>query len=99
MERDRQEIAMLLKRDVAVPMAVLLIPGLLYAMPAASQGDRDSKRSSNTSEPSKPLQAPVGHRQPTAADVPKDVTKDAAAEEHEKRERELDAKLQICRGC
>ena len=90
---------MLLKRDVAVRMAMLLIPGLLYAMPAASQGDRDSKSSSNTSEPSKVLQAPVGHRQPTAADVPKDVTKYAAEIENQRRERELDAKLQICRGC
>ena len=91
---------MLLKRDVAVRMVVVLIPGLLYAMPAASQqNDRDSKRSSSMSEPSTVLQAPVGHRQPTAADVPKDVTKDAAEIENQRRERELDAKLQICRGC
>ena len=90
---------MLLKRDVAVQMAVLLITGLLSAMPAASQSESDTKRSSNTAEPAKVPQAPVGHRQPTAADVPKDVTKDAAEIENQRRERELDAKLQICRGC
>ena len=90
---------MLAKHDVAVRMAVLLLPGLLYALPAASEGDRDSNPSSNTSEQSKLPRAPVGHRQPTAADIPKDLPKDPAAAAHEKRERELDAKLRISRGC
>jgi hypothetical protein len=94
---------MLAKRNVAMRMAVLLLPGLLYAMPAAAQDSGDSKRSSDTPErsgPSKVPPAPVGHRQPTAADIPKDLPKETAETEREKkRERELDAKLRICRGC
>jgi hypothetical protein len=95
----REESAMLAKYDVAVRIGTLLVPGLLYAMPAASEGERDSRRSSSTTEQSKLPQAPVGHRQPTAADIPKDVPKDAAEIEREKRDRELDAKLRICRNC
>src|SRR4030088_904791 len=74
--RNRQEeCAMLAKHDVAVRMAVLLLPGLLYACPPAPEGARDSNRSSNTSEQSKLPRAPVGHRQPTTADIPKDLPK------------------------
>jgi hypothetical protein len=89
---------MLAKHDVAVRIAILLLPGLFYVTPAASQGERDSRPSSETSEQSKTPRAPVGHRQPTSADIPKDLPKtiDAA---REKRDRELDAKLRICRNC
>ena len=76
---------------------LFLLPGLLYAMPAASEGD--SRRSSETSERPKQQQAPVGHRQPTLADIPKGLPKDPADTEQEKRDRELDAKLRICRNC
>src|SRR5436190_19345933 len=94
-----KEAVMLAEHHIAVRTAVLLLPGLIYATPAASQGGRDSNRPPDTSEPSQLQRAPVGHRQPTAADIPKDAPKDPAAAEQEKRQRELDAKLQICRGC
>ena len=91
---------MLAKHDVAAWMAVLLLPALFYATPAASQGDaRSASEPPARSEQSTVPKAPVGHRQPTAADIPKDLTKDAADVEREKRDRELDAKLRICRGC
>jgi hypothetical protein len=90
---------MLAKHDVAVRIGTLLLPGLLFAMPAASEGDRDLQRGSETSERSKLPQAPVGHRQPTAADIPKDLSKNPTDAEREKRDRELDAKLRICRNC
>ncbi len=90
---------MLAKHDVAVRIGMVLLPGLLYAMPAASEGDRDSRRAPSPTDQSKLPQAPVGHRQPTAADIPKDLPKDAADIEREKRDRELDAKLRICRNC
>jgi hypothetical protein len=41
-------------------------------------------------------QAPVGHRQPRAADVPSATSKDAA---ERRQERQLDRSLQLCRGC
>ena len=90
---------MLAKHDVAVRIGIVLLPGLLYAMPAASEGERDSRRVSGPTDQSKVPQAPVGHRQPTAADIPKDIPKDAADIAREKRDRELDAKLRICRNC
>jgi hypothetical protein len=46
-----------------------------------------------------PLPAPVGHRQPRAADVPSGLAKNMSDEEHERRERALSRRLQICRGC
>lgn len=89
---------MLAKHDVAVRMLALLLPALLYAAPVMSQSQRSSN-SQQRAEQSKVPRAPVGHRQPTAADVPKDLPTTAEQAEHERRERELDAKLQICRGC
>lgn len=89
---------MLARRDVAVHIAVLLLPALLYAVPAASQ-NRPADPAPRSDPASKIPQAPVGHRQPTAADVPRNEPKTAADLAREKRERELDAKLQICRGC
>ena len=46
--RTRQEKGVMpAKRDVAVRIGMILLPGLLYAMPAASEGDRDSRRASS----------------------------------------------------
>ena len=97
---------MLGKHDAAVRTMTLLLPGLLYAMPAASQSEREGERewqrslgsSDSAQQPTGP-RAPVGHRQPTAADIPKDLPKDPEEAERIKRDRELDAKLRICRGC
>ena len=45
-------------------------------------------------------QAPIGHRQPRAADVPKETPSDAAEIRQERKsERKLDRALQFCRGC
>ena len=90
---------MFAKHYVALRLAALLVPALLVVSPAASQGERGANRPAETGTRSGVPQAPVGHRQPTAADVPKDLTKDIEAQTREKRDRELDAKLQICRGC
>ena len=93
---------MLAKNYVAVRIATLLLPGLLLVTPAAAEGSRDWLRpadSDRSATAPKIPPAPVGHRQPTAADIPKNVPKEPADLEREKRDRELDAKLQICRGC
>ena len=93
---------MLGKQDAALRMLTFLLPGLLYALPAASQDEREWKRaleSSGAPAQSAVPRAPVGHRQPTTADIPKDLPKDPAEAESHKRDRELDAKLRICRGC
>ena len=90
-------------QNIAARTMILLLPGLLYVVPAASQSERagESEWQRSLGSPAQPTvpRAPVGHRQPTAADVPKDFPKDAEDAERAKRDRELDAKLRICRGC
>ena len=44
-------------------------------------------------------QAPVGHRQPRARDLPPGVAKEEANPVQSQRARRLDRHLQICRGC
>ncbi|MSP45871.1 MAG: hypothetical protein EXQ83_08400 [Xanthobacteraceae bacterium] len=87
------------KRDVALRSAVLVLPALLIAAPAASQTDRVANQPANSAPAPKIPEATIGHRQPNGSDVPKNIPKDAAELAQEKRDRELDAKLQICRGC
>jgi len=93
---------MLAKHVVAVRTMTLLLPGLLYAAPAASQAEREWQRTLGSPErtpQSTVPRAPVGHRQPMASDLPKDLPKDPEDAERARRDRELDAKLRICRGC
>jgi hypothetical protein len=93
---------MFARPHVAVRLATLLLPGLLYAVPALSEDEHESKRSPTTTGSvlgPKVWPAPVGHRQPKAADVPKDASKNSADEPREKRDREIGPLLQICRDC
>ena len=79
---------------VAVRMAVVL-PVLFYAVPAMSEGERESKRPPSTTGSAlgpKVWPAPVGHRQPTRADIPKGLPNES---EEPPRNREIDALLQI----
>jgi hypothetical protein len=43
--------------------------------------------------------APVGHSQPRAADVPIGIPLSPSSADLQALDRELDAKLKICRGC
>lgn len=47
----------------------------------------------------RPWPAPVGHRQPRVSDVPVNIQLSSTEREEQRRDRELDAKLVICRGC
>jgi hypothetical protein len=44
-------------------------------------------------------QAPIGHRQPRARDLPPGVAREEANPPQSPRARRLDRDLQICRGC
>jgi hypothetical protein len=46
-----------------------------------------------------PWLAPIGHRQPTRADVPQDDVLSAWERQQQDLDVELDRKLVICRGC
>jgi hypothetical protein len=43
------------------------------------------------------LEAPIGHRQPNAEDIPAGVLKSEGTTN--RNQRDLDEKLNICRGC
>jgi hypothetical protein len=47
----------------------------------------------------RPWPAPVGHRQPRVSDVSANEQLSSAELEERRRDRELNAKLVICRGC
>jgi hypothetical protein len=79
----------------------MLLPGLLYAVPAMSEGEHESKRTPSTTGSAlgpKVWPAPVGHRQPRPADIPqdlpKDLSKDSVEQPRDPRDREIDALLQ-----
>jgi len=44
-------------------------------------------------------EAPVGHRQPRASDIPANVPKDELDTKIDRLNRKLDRDLQFCRGC
>ena len=86
------------------PFAALVLSGLLIAAGAAATETQLAGRTvgaagSSAPAASKPWPAPVGHRQPRAADIPPDLRKTASDEWLRRLHRELDRKLQICRGC
>jgi hypothetical protein len=89
-------------RDAAFGAVALLALG--FMVPAASamepRAQDPSVGMTDRVQPrAMPLPAPVGHRQPRAADVPAGLAKNMSDEEHERRERALSRRLQICRGC
>ena len=82
--------------------ATLTLPALLLAFPVAAQSDR-SQNSAATTQGSGPTsrmpEAPIGHRQPTVADVAVAAPQSGAEIAQNRRDKALDKKLQICRGC
>jgi len=89
---------------VALQIAALLLPGLLTAAGAAALETRLADRTVGPTEraaapAAKPWPAPVGHRQPRAADIPADGRKHESDAWLQRLNRELDRKLWICRGC
>jgi hypothetical protein len=84
----------MIQTSCAARCFVSLVAALVFVVSAKAQ---DKPASSRSTRDSTSTSAPVGHRQPTAADVTR--VKPMIDPEQEKRERELDKKLQICRGC
>jgi hypothetical protein len=86
---------MIARKCFAFGFASLLLPSLVVVGSVAAQ---DKPMTGSAATQSSQPAAPVGHRQPTAADVAK-AQPDVVDPEREKRERALNKKLQICRGC
>lgn len=88
--------------------AALLLPVVLLTWPADAKDDRSrnqapatvgSAPASSSERTARRPEVPIGHRQPIAADVPPDRPETADDIKLQKLNRELDGKLQICRGC
>jgi hypothetical protein len=82
------------------PDAVSVLPDLPVSATADHVGVKAAARSPSLELTSRlPWLAPVGHRQPQLADVPKSETASAWERQQQQFDRELDRKLIICRGC
>jgi len=78
---------------VAALVAGVALFGLLS--PAAASDENNPAALSSHS----PWLAPIGHRQPTRADVPQTEVLSAWERQQQYLDVELDRKLIICRGC
>jgi hypothetical protein len=68
------------------------------ASPSPSQA-KDQDRTVGFGTPSDQPSAPIGHRQPRAADIPSTMPRDPSDAWLDRLNRDLDRKLQFCRGC
>ena len=98
---------MSIKRPRALRVAALVLCGLLISAgvsgrDAGKNTDRNADRTvgsgARSEEPTIP-KAPIGHRQPRAADLPTAMPRDASDEWLDRVNRDIDRKLNICRGC
>jgi len=91
------------KHRVVMGVAALVLPGLLisataYAQTRAKDADRTVGSGVRDDQPGVPP-APVGHRQPRAADLPSTLPRDGSDEWLQRLNEKTNRKLQICRGC
>jgi hypothetical protein len=84
-------------------MAGTGLPSVALAQnnPALGTDARGNRQDTQPAEPQGRIpQAPVGHRQPRAQDLPPSVLRNEGGEASGfNADRELDQKLQICKGC
>ena len=78
---------------------LLMTTALLIWIGAPAIAQTGSGGSSTAVKDRPTPQAPVGHRQPKLSDLPAESQNAATTTERSARDRELDGKLQICRGC
>jgi hypothetical protein len=81
-------------RVAAAVAAGVVLFGLLSPAMAASDQNSPTVLTSHS-----PWLAPIGHRQPVAADVPQVDVLSAWERQQQDLDAELDRKLVICRGC
>jgi hypothetical protein len=81
-------------RVAATVAAGVVLFGLLSPAMAASDQNSPAVLTAHS-----PWLAPIGHRQPTTADVLQDEVLSAWERQQQDLDAELDRKLVICRGC
>jgi hypothetical protein len=92
---------MLTPRLIATELIAMLTLLVLVAGPAAVAQTGSGKASSGAANSSQPVrEAPVGHRQPRADQVPPEKNLDDPNDPLSKENAALDRKIRsICRGC
>jgi hypothetical protein len=97
---------MVTRRFVALHLAACAAASLFFVVTVAAQDTRTREPNTTGSavreSPDPPLtvpQAPVGHRQPRAADLPPESRNAGSESGRSQADRDLDKALQICRGC
>ena len=83
-------------RLTSVAAAVVTVVALFGLLSPATASDQNSPAVLTSHSP---WLAPIGHRQPTRADVPQNEVLSAWEREQQVFDAELDRKLMICRGC
>ena len=86
-------------KKLIIALAVLVVVGEASAL-AQSRNKNNSMGSSSDSSMKSSVQAPVGHRQPRAGDVPDEKNLGDMNDSMSREDVALDRKLKsICRGC
>ena len=84
-------------RTTILSMALVVLVG---GVDAFAQGSSSMPKNSGGSGGGGVIQAPVGHRQPRAGDVPNEKNLSDPNDPLSKENRDLDRKIKsICRGC
>jgi hypothetical protein len=83
-------------RLTSVAAAVVAGVALFGLLSPAAASDQNSPAVLTSHSP---WLAPIGHRQPTRADVPQNEVLSAWEREQQVFDAELDRRLRICRGC
>ena len=89
------------KSHAVLSFAASVLPVWLMAAEASAQTSGPMPGTSQSDSGVKPSvpQAPVGHRQPRASDIPTNIQKSESDLREEQANRELNKKLRICRNC
>jgi hypothetical protein len=84
-------------RKLIMTIAVLVLTGAPFAM-AQTSSNKGSSGAGNSSPPTR--EAPIGHRQPRAGDVPSEKNLSDPNTPVNREDAALDRKIKsICRGC
>jgi hypothetical protein len=85
-------------KKLIIALAVLVVAGGASALAQSRNKNNIGSSSDSSSRPS--VQAPVGHRQPRAGDVPDEKDLGGMNDSMSREDIALDRKLKsICRGC
>ena len=90
-----------MQKGLTMKLVATVSLALLFASTAAmAQTGTGAGSPGASSQPSMPREAPVGHRQPRAADIPSEKNLSNPNDPANKEDQALDRKIKsICRGC